>query len=60
MMFEPLTGQREVMVTERRTMIDFACCLKYLAEERYPDAEKIIVVMDNLNTHSLASLYCLC
>ena len=57
MMFEPLAGRREVMVTERRTMTDFACCLQYLAEERYPDAEKIIVVMDNLNTHSLASLY---
>jgi len=57
MMFEPLTGQREVMVTERRTMQDFARCLRYLAEERYADAEKIIVVMDNLNTHSLASLY---
>ena len=57
MMFEPLAGQREVMVTERRTQKDFAQCLRYLAEERYPDAEKIIVVMDNLNTHSPASLY---
>ncbi len=57
MMFEPLVGMREVMVTERRTMKDFAHCLRYLAEERYPDVEKIIVVMDNLNTHSLASLY---
>jgi len=57
MMFEPLAGRREVMVTERRTMQDFARCLRYLAEERYPDAEKIIAVMDNLNIHSLASLY---
>ena len=57
MMFESLAGQREVMVTEQRTKIDFAHCLRYLAEERYPDAEKIVAVMDNLNTHSLASLY---
>jgi hypothetical protein len=57
MMFEPLVGQREVMTTERRTMKDFAECLRYLADERYADAEKIIAVMDNLNTHSPASLY---
>jgi hypothetical protein len=57
MMFEPLLGKREVMTTERRTQKDFAHCLRYLAEERYPDAEKIVAVMDNLNTHSLASLY---
>ena len=57
MMFEPIVGQREVMVTEQRTQKDFAHCLRYLAEQRYPDAEKIVVVMDNLNTHSLASLY---
>jgi hypothetical protein len=57
MMFEPLSGHREVTVTERRTMQDFAHCLRYLADIRYPDAEKIIIVMDNLNTHSLASLY---
>jgi len=57
MMFEPLAGGREVMVTERRTQKDFARCLRYLAEELYPHADKIVVVMDNLNTHSLASLY---
>jgi transposase len=57
MMFEPLAGQREVMTTEQRTKIDFARCLRYLAETQYPDAEKIVLVMDNLNTHSLASLY---
>jgi hypothetical protein len=57
MMFEPLAAQREVKVTERRTQKDFAFCLRYLAEKRYPDAEKIVMVMDNLNTHSLASLY---
>jgi hypothetical protein len=57
MISEPLAGKREVKVTERRTQQDFARCLRYLAEERYPDAEKIVLVMDNLNTHSPASLY---
>jgi hypothetical protein len=57
MMFEPLAARREVHVTEQRTAQDFARCLRDLAETHYPDAEKIIVVMDNLNTHSLASLY---
>ena len=57
MMFEPLSGQRQVKVTERRTVNDFAHCLHDLADKDYPDAQKIIVVMDNLNTHSLASLY---
>jgi transposase len=57
MMFEPLKGRREVMVAERRTGNDFARCLQDLAETQYPDAEKIILVMDNLNTHTPASLY---
>ena len=56
MMFEPLARRREVAVTERRTAQDFAHCLRDLAETQYPDAEKIILVMDNLNTHSLSSL----
>ena len=57
MMFEPLKGRREVKVTERRTGEDLARCLRDLAETQYPDAEKIVLVMDNLNTHSLSSLY---
>jgi hypothetical protein len=57
MMFEPLAGRRHVRVTERRTKKDFAEAIKELADERYPDAEKIVLVMDNLNTHSPASLY---
>jgi len=57
MMFEPLAGRRQVKVTERRTVTDFAHCLRDLADKEYPDAQKIIVVMDNLNTHSPASLY---
>jgi hypothetical protein len=56
MMFEPLKGRREVKVTERRTGKDFAGRLKELAEIQYPDAEKTALVMDNLNTHTPASL----
>lgn len=57
MMFEPLTGRRHVRITDRRTKKDFAEAIKELSDERYPDAEKIVLVMDNLNTHSPASLY---
>jgi hypothetical protein len=57
MMFEPLAFRREVMVTERRTAQDFAHCLWHFAMVLYPLAEKIILVLDNLNTHTLASLY---
>ena len=44
-------------VTERRTAIDYAHQMKYLVDERYPDAQKIRVIQDNLNTHVKASLY---
>jgi hypothetical protein len=57
MMFEPLSGRREVTVSQSRTRQDFANCLRDLAGTRYPQAEKIVLVMDNLNTHTLASLY---
>jgi DDE superfamily endonuclease len=57
MISEPLLGWRTVSVTERRTAVDFAEVLRWLAEELHPDAEKIVLVMDNLNTHKLASLY---
>jgi hypothetical protein len=49
--------RQEVMVSSSRTRQDFARCLQDLAVRHYPDAEKIVLVMDNLNTHSLASLY---
>jgi len=49
--------RREENDNERRTKADFAECLRYLAEEMYSDAEKILLVMDNLNTHHLSSLY---
>jgi len=57
MMFEPLAGQRDVEVTERRTQKDYAERLRKLSDETYPDAEIIVLVQDNLNTHSPASLY---
>jgi hypothetical protein len=57
MISEPLAGQRDVEVTERRTKKDYARCLKKIADEAYPDADVIVVVQDNLNTHSPASLY---
>src|SRR5260370_37855933 len=57
MIAEPLLGWRTVAVTERRTAVDCAEVLRWLAEELHPDAEKIVLVMDNLNTHKLASLY---
>jgi hypothetical protein len=54
---EPLRGWRAVSVTERRTMIDWAHAIRELVEVHYPDAERIVLVMDNLNTHSPGSLY---
>jgi hypothetical protein len=57
MIFEPLKGKRHVKVTDRRTKIDWAECMKYIVDELYPDALKVTVVMDNLNTHTPASLY---
>ena len=55
--YEPLAGRRHVKVTERRTMVDWAHCIKDLVDVHYPHAEKIVLVMDNLNIHSPASLY---
>lgn len=57
MIFEPLQGKRHVKVTDRRTKMDWAECMKFIVDEMYPDAPKVTVVMDNLNTHSPASLY---
>lgn len=54
---EPLTGQRHVQITEKRTRKEFAYFIKSMLDERYPDAVKVRLVMDNLNTHNLASLY---
>src|SRR5438874_11268898 len=57
MISEPLLGWRHVEVTQRRTAKDFAEVLRWLVEELHPEAEKVVLVMDNLNTHKLASLY---
>jgi hypothetical protein len=57
MFFEPLTGWRHVEVTDSRTAIDYAHQMKYLVDERYPQADKIGVIQDQLNTHVKASLY---
>jgi hypothetical protein len=54
---EPLLGWRAVHVTERRTAVDFAEVVRWLVEEVHAEAEKVVLVMDNLNTHKLASLY---
>lgn len=54
---EPLTGWREVQVTERRTRIDWAVAMHELSDRHYPAAERITVVLDNLNTHGPASFY---
>lgn len=57
MLTEPLRGWREVVVSDRRTAVDFARVIKDLVDVQYPDAEQIVLVMDNLNTHTPASLY---
>jgi transposase len=57
MAVEPLIGKRSVSVTDRRTKQDFAEFLRYLSDEVYLQAETIILVTDNLNTHSPACLY---
>jgi hypothetical protein len=57
MFSEPLTGKCFVNVSETRTSVDWAHQIKELLEVRYPNAERITLVMDNLNTHSGASLY---
>lgn len=57
MFFEPLGGYRHVKVTDRRTKKDWAIAVRELVDIHYPEAKKIRLVMDNLNTHNLGSLY---
>lgn len=57
MFLEPLGGKRWVNVTDRRTKVDWAHQIKELVDEHYPQAERIVLVMDNLNTHTPAALY---
>ncbi len=57
MFFEPFKGKRYVRVTQRRTKVDWAKQIKNLLDNQYPKAKKVVLVMDNLNTHKGASLY---
>jgi hypothetical protein len=57
MISEPLAGWRAVHVTQRRTAKDFAEVVRWLVEDVYSEAETVVLVMDNLNTHKAASLY---
>ena len=54
---EPLSGQRMVKVSKRRTKQDWAYFMRELLDQHYPDAEKIVLVMDNLNTHTPSCFY---
>lgn len=55
--FEPLTGHRRISVTERRTKADWAREVQRLVEVEYADADCVVLVMDNLNTHTIGALY---
>lgn len=57
MMFAPLEGWRHVAVTDQRTALEYARVLKQLSDTHFPEAKKIVLVQDNLNTHKPASLY---
>jgi transposase len=57
MFFAPFLGQRQVKVTDSRTRLDWAEAMRELSDEIHPDAEKIIVILDNLNTHTPAAFY---
>lgn len=54
---EPLVGRRHVTVSDRRTRLDYAHVIQQLVDVHYPEAEAIVLVQDNLNTHTPASLY---
>ena len=57
MLFEPLAGKRHIEITDQRRRIEWAEVMRTVADELYPEAEKIVVVLDNLNTHVLAAFY---
>lgn len=54
---EPLSGWRQAEASERRTKVDWAEHIKWLLTKEYPSAKKVVLVMDNLNTHNISSLY---
>ncbi len=57
MFFAPLENWRHVKVTDQRTAVDWAQCMRELVDVQFPDAERIVLVQDNLNTHTPAALY---
>jgi len=57
MFFEPFNGKRYIRITQRRTKVDRAMHKKNMLDNQYPNAKKVVLVMDNLNTHKGASLY---
>lgn len=57
MLCEPLAGKRHIEITDQRRRIEWAQVMRIVSDELYPDAEKIVVVLDNLNTHVLAAFY---
>ena len=57
MAVEPLAGRRQLKVTERRATTDFACFIRFLVDEVYSDAQVVVLVTDNLNTHGPSALY---
>jgi transposase len=57
MLFEPLAGKRHIEITDQRRRVEWAEVMRIVSDELYPDAEKIVVVLDNLNTHVGAAFY---
>lgn len=57
MLFEPLVGKRYVEITDQRRRLEWAQVMRKLSDQLYPEAEKIVVVLDNLNTHTPAAFY---
>jgi len=57
MLFEPLAGKRHIEITDQRRRVEWAEVMRIVSDELYPEAEKIVVVQDNLNTHVLAAFY---
>ena len=57
MFYEPLVGRRQLHISDRRRRVEWAQCIKHLVDVQHPEAEKIILVMDQLNTHSPGSPY---
>lgn len=55
--FEPLAARRVVLLRERRTKIDWALCVREVLDRHYPGVDTVVLVMDNLNTHRISSLY---